>query len=145
MIDASRAKLLAKLVCCSETKVGDGNAETPVEAQHILGFEVPVVDAEGMAVLNSIEQLEEDMLDEEVIAEIAATMKDLGEKVSVAGVVHNNVRVIVLFDNAVKGDNVRVRGCKLMQGNFADVKMALAACLGLGLHQAFDGIRFRKG
>lgn len=54
MIYASCSELSAKLVCRCEPEVGDGYPITPVEAEHVLWLEVPVVDAQRMAILHRI-------------------------------------------------------------------------------------------
>lgn len=57
MINAARAKLVTDFVSGGETEVGDGDAEAAVKTENILWFQVPVIDTEGVAVLNCVKQL----------------------------------------------------------------------------------------
>lgn len=67
-----------------------------------------MVDAEGMAVFDGIEELQEYMLDEAVLAEIAAAVEDLGEEIAVGGIVHDEINVVVFLDYSMEGDDVGV-------------------------------------
>jgi hypothetical protein len=53
-----------------ETKVGDTYAFSITTAQDVLGFEISVEDTERMAVFDSINNLQEDLADQAVIADI---------------------------------------------------------------------------
>jgi hypothetical protein len=45
--------------------------------------------------------LEEDSLDEVVVTKVATTVKDLGEEVAITGIIHDNVSVVEILDDAV--------------------------------------------
>jgi hypothetical protein len=145
VIHAACAKLFADFVRRCEAEICEGHPQPPVEAQHVLGLQVAVVNAEGVAILHCVQQLEEDMLDEDVVPEIAAIMEDLCEQITIAGVVHDDVRVVEVLYDPVEGDDVRMDRCELMEGDFTDVEVALAGGLLLGVGEAFDGIGLGVG
>ena len=126
MVDATSAKLVAVLVGSSKTKVGDGDPETVIEAEDVLWLQISVVDTERVAVLDSVEQLQEDVLDEAIVPKIAAAMQDLGEEIVIRRIIHNDICVGALVHNAVEGDHARVCRGELVQGDFADVDLSLA-------------------
>lgn len=48
------------------------------------------------------------MLDEAVLAQITAAVQNLGEEITVGGIVHDEVNVVVLLDHSVEGNDVGV-------------------------------------
>lgn len=106
MVNATSAELLAKPICSSEAEIGDGNSEPVVEAQDVLGFEVPMIYPQRMAVFDGIEKLEEYVFNKVVLSKVTAMVQDLREEVTVGSVVHDEVGVVVLLYNPVEGDNV---------------------------------------
>ena len=101
VINAAGAKLCADFFSRGQSKVGNRDSEAIVKAEVILWLEVTVIYAQRMAIIDSIEDLEKDAFDEVVVAEISTTVNDLREKVAVAGVVHDNVSVVEILDDAV--------------------------------------------
>jgi hypothetical protein len=77
MIDTASPELFADFVGCCEPEVSDGDMETAVEAENILGLEVAMINTQRVTVLHCVEQLEEDPFDEIVVPEVAAVVKDL--------------------------------------------------------------------
>ena len=126
VVDATGAKFIAEPVSCGEAEVGDGDLKTVVEAEDILWLQVSMKNTERVAVFHCVEQLEEDVFDESVIPKIATTMQDLREKIVVRCIVHDDVGVITLFDDAMEGDHARVGRGKLVECYFADVDLSLA-------------------
>jgi hypothetical protein len=61
-----------------------------------------------MAVFNCVEQLEEDILDESIVPQIAAGMQDLCVEIMVRCIVHNDVSVVELFNDTMQGNHARV-------------------------------------
>ena len=76
-----------------------------------------------MAVFHCVEQLEEDVLDETIVRQIAAGMQDLRGEIMVRCIVHNDVSVVELFSNTMQGNHARVGSGNLVQRNF---KLSLA-------------------
>jgi hypothetical protein len=85
-----------------------------------------VENADGMAVADGIEQLEEDVLDKNIVAEIPAMVQDLCKQIAVGAVVHDDERVTVVLDNAVQGDHVGMCRDTLVQGNLLLVQAPLS-------------------
>lgn len=77
MVHTSSSELVADLVGGGETKVSDGNTEAIVETKDVLGLQVPMINTERVAIFHRVEHLEEDVLDESIVAEISTVMKDL--------------------------------------------------------------------
>ena len=74
-----------------------------------------------MAVFNRIEQLQEDVLDEFILAEVPALVEDLGEEVTVLAVVHDDIREIFILNNTMEGNDIWVGGGKLVETDLAQV------------------------
>lgn len=129
MINATSAELLANLIGSCETEVSDGNLDTSRERQNVLRLQIAVVDPKRVAVLDGIEQLKEDLLDEVVITEVSTAVEDLCEQVTIASVIHNDVGAVVILDNAVESDDVRVGGCKLVERYLPNVCLLWAETL----------------
>jgi len=51
--------------------------------------------------LYRVEQLKENPLNDVVVAEVTTAVEDLGEEVAITGVIHNDIGVIVILDDAV--------------------------------------------
>lgn len=99
-----------------------------------------MIDTERVAVFDRVEHLKEDVLDECVVPKITAVVEDLREQVVVGGVIHNNIGVVEVFHDAMQGDDTWVCGGELVEGDLADVDLALARCLMTGSNQAFHGV-----
>lgn len=144
MVDAASAELVAKTLRGGEPEVRDRKAETVVEAEDVLGLEVAMINIQGVAVLNCVQQLKKDLLDESIIAQIASPVKDLSEKVAVRAVVHDDEGVLVVLDDAVKRDDVGVARRELVERDLTDVELALAGRAALvRVGKALDGVRRR--
>jgi hypothetical protein len=99
MIYTSRPEFLAKPISCSKAKISNGNPHATVKAQHVLWLEVTVVDAKRMAVLHSVKELQKDVFDKVIMAQVAAVVQYLGKEVSVTRIIHDNVGVVSLLDH----------------------------------------------
>lgn len=135
------AELCADSVSRSETEIRDRQTKTSVEAQDVLRLQVTVIDIQRMAVLDCVKQLQEYFLNKIVIAQITTMVEDLRKQVAVLAIVHNDIGVLWVLDDAVEGNNVGVRGGELVEGDLAHVQLALARSVALGrMGKAFDGI-----
>ena len=65
-----------------------------------------------MAVFNHIEQLQEDVLDESILAKVPALVEDLGEEAATPAIVHNNIREIFNLDETMEGNDIWTSGGK---------------------------------
>ena len=101
MVDTTSSEFGAHPISGSQTKVRDGKTKTVVEAEDILRLQVAVIDIQGMAVLNRIEQLKENLPDEVVVSKVSPVVKDLCEQVAVGAIVHDDPCVVVVLDDTV--------------------------------------------
>lgn len=61
------------------------------------------------------------MLNDDVVAKISSIIQDLREKIVVRRIVHDDVGIIVILDNFVKGNDSWVTRRNLVQGNLTNV------------------------
>ena len=66
------------------------------------------------------------MFDDMVITEVARLVQDLCEQVFVWGIIHDDVCIVEVFDNAMESDDGGVSGCDLVQRNFAHMELPAA-------------------
>ena len=77
-----------------------------------------------MAVFNRIEQLQEDVLDEFILAKVPALVEDLSEEVTVLAIVHNDICEIFVLNNTMERNDVWMGGGKLVETDLAQVELA---------------------
>jgi len=61
------------------------------------------------------------MFDDDIVAEISSIIQDLREKVVVGRIIHNDVGIVVILDDFVKGNDSLVTRRNLVKGNLANV------------------------
>ena len=76
-----------------------------------------------MAVFHCVEQMEENVLDETIVPQIAAAMQVLCGEIVVRCIVHDNAHVCILLNHAAEGDDARVGRGDLKQ---SDLDLPLA-------------------
>lgn len=100
-----------------------------------------MVDAQRVAVIDGIEELEENVLDEVVAAKITPLLQNLAEQITIRTVIHNNEGAIFLFNDTMQRDDVRVNRCKLVKGDLLHVKASLPSGVSCWrVKKAFNGI-----
>jgi hypothetical protein len=67
-----------------------------------------VVDAQRVAVIDRIEELEENVFDEVVSAKITSLLQDLAKEITIRTVIHNDEGAIFLLNDTMERDNIRV-------------------------------------
>lgn len=77
-----------------------------------------------MAAFNRIEQLQEDVLDELILAKVPALVEDLGEEVTILAIVHNDICEIFVLDDTMEGNNIGVSRGKLVETDLTQVQLA---------------------
>lgn len=65
-----------------------------------------MVDAEFVAFLYSVEQLQKDILDETVLSDVSSTFCDHGKEITLWAMLHDDVDVGEVVDDAVESDDV---------------------------------------
>lgn len=94
-----------------------------------------------MAVFDSFDYLEEDILDERVVAEVCCLFGDLREEVAIGAVRENDVDASRCLDDIVQGDDVRVGRSQGVEGDLAALEPPLPA-VQAGLVETLDGVVF---
>lgn len=100
-----------------------------------------MINMQRMAVFDRVKQLQEYFLNKFVISQITTMVEDLREQVAVLAIVHNDISVLWVLDDAVEGNNIGVRRGELVECDLAQVELALARSVALGrMGKAFDGV-----
>jgi hypothetical protein len=91
-----------------------------------------------MAVLNSIQELEEDTPGQFVVSNVMAAFSDVGEEISFRAVFHDHEGAIGGFHNLDQGHNVGMRAGLQVEGNFSLLESFLSGIQSI-LCQGLDG------
>jgi len=67
-----------------------------------------VVDAQRVAVIDRIEELEENVFDEVVSAKITSLLQNLAEQITIRTEIHNDECAIFLFNDTMERDDIRM-------------------------------------
>ena len=67
-----------------------------------------MVDAQRVTVIDRIEKLEENVFDEVVLAKITSLLQNLAEQITIRTVIHHDESAIVLFNDTMERDDIRV-------------------------------------
>jgi 23S rRNA U2552 (ribose-2'-O)-methylase RlmE/FtsJ len=108
VVHAAGPELLADFLCSGQSKIRDRKPQASIEAKHILRLEVTMIDAQRMAKIDRVEELEENVLDQVVVTKIASFVENLAKEITVGAVVHDYERAVFLLDYAMKRDDVWV-------------------------------------
>ena len=108
MVHAAGPELLADFLSGGQPKIRDRKPQAPVKAEDILRLEITVIDAQGMTVIDRIEELEEYVFDQVISAKITALLQNLAKQITIWAVIHNDEGAIFLFNDTMKCDNIRV-------------------------------------
>jgi hypothetical protein len=119
----------------SKTKVGEEDIDISAVRRHedVLRLEVPVINATCVAILERVNDLDEDTLDEFILAKERGLLHD---RVKVAGTEIVDVEdVKALLELTMEGEDVGV-------GRDTSMELFLATVISLGdlLHDALDGV-----
>jgi hypothetical protein len=74
VVHAAGPELLADFLSGSQPKIRDRKPQAPVKAKHVLRLEITVVDAQRMAVIDRIEELEENVFDQVISTQITSLL-----------------------------------------------------------------------
>ena len=61
------------------------------------------------------------MFNDDVVAKISSIIQDLREKIVVGRIIHDDIGIVVILDNFVKGNDSLVTRRNLVQGNLTNV------------------------
>ena len=124
-----------------EAKVGKFDSSSLIRDQDVLRLQIPVVNPNGMAVLDRVEYLEKCLLGEMIVSDEVAMFGDIGEQVAFWTVFDHNEGAIKAVEDADQGDHIGVLTCPVMELDFATLDTALArikASPGKRLHGIWD-------
>ena len=91
-----------------KSKVRQLDGMAAIGNQDILGLEVPVVDSNGVAVRNGIQDLEKGILDQSIITNIETLLGDAREEITLGAVLQNDIGAILRVHNLNQRDHVGV-------------------------------------
>ena len=77
-----------------------------------------------MAIFNRIEQLQENVLDEFILAKVPALVEDLGKEITILAIVHNDICEIFVLNDTMEGNNIWMSGGKLVEADLTQVQLA---------------------
>lgn len=134
------AKVRGPCIGGCQSKIRQLDAEAAVADEDILRFEVAVVDAERVAVLHCVQQLQKHPACQHVRTHVAAALRDARKQVSLAAELHDDKDGVRGVQDLDERDNVWVRLDPCVQVNLAGLEAPLPLVqpeLGEGL----DGVR----
>jgi len=102
------AEVVGVAVSGRQSEIGELDFQSPAANQHILRLQIPVVDAQRMAVLDGIQELEENSSRQFIVANKVAALGDVGEEVTFRAVFHDDERAIRGLDDLHQGDDIGV-------------------------------------
>ena len=132
------ARARRHLVRGSKTKVGDEDVDVSASRRHedVLRFEVPVIHATRVTVLEGVDDLNEDALDEFILAEERGLLYDRVKIASTEVVYVEGVGALV--ELTMEGEYVRVRRDTSMEPFLASTVTLLLDALDGIVHTGVD-------
>jgi hypothetical protein len=97
-----------------QAKVGEFDSHPAISDQNILWFEVAMIDSQGVAILDSVQDLEKSSLGQDIISYIVAMFGDTGEQVTFGAKLDDNVDAVERIHNTDKGNHVRMLAGQVM-------------------------------
>lgn len=144
IVGAATAEGVADLRCGGKTEVRQFYVCALRVGEDVVRLQVTVVDPVLVAVLDGVEDLDEDTLEELVVAGVDEALHHGVEEVAARAEVEDDVDEVVALVRPVDGDDVRVVLDDEMSGDFP-LLVAPAAGLGIRLLHDFDGELLRCG
>ena len=108
--------LMAGVVPGRESKVREEDFGPVLITQDVEGFQVAMVDVVRMAMIHSVDDLEEDGPDTRGIAGVRTAIANHVVEATPRAIIKEGGGVIVEFDVLVQGDDVGVVGEEVMEG-----------------------------
>lgn len=107
--------------------------------EDVLGLQVAMVDSHGMAIADRIQDLEEDMLGEPIVANEPALFCDVGEKVAFGAELDHDKGTVRTVEDAMQGNHVRMLARLVVKRNFSSLDPPLPS-IQAGLGKRLDGV-----
>jgi hypothetical protein len=96
------------MISCGQSKISEFAGHALVSDENVFRLQIPVVDPDGVAVLDGIQDLEKGALDEIFIADILALLGDVGKQVTFWAVFHYDISAVRSVHNLDQRDYVWV-------------------------------------
>lgn len=112
-----------------------------ISNQNILGLEVTVVDPDGVAELNSVQQLEEDVLGKSVISNETASLGNVAEQITFRAVLDYNKCAVGAVQNAHQGNHIGMLAGLVVHGNLSTLEALLSRVQSM-FGESLDGVEF---
>jgi hypothetical protein len=93
--------------------------------QNVLRLQVPVVDPNGMTELDGIQNLQESMLGQMIVAHEPAVLGDVREQVTLGAEFDHNEGAVRAFQDAQEGHNIGMVTCLIVQSDLSSLEAAL--------------------
>lgn len=114
------------MISGGQSEVSELASHALVGDQDVLWLQVPVVNSNGVAIFNSIQDLEESTLSPIIVTNELALLSDVGEQVTFRAILHDNICAVRSVHNLDQGDNVRMSASLVVELDLALLKLALA-------------------
>ena len=128
------------MVSGGQSKIGEFAGHSLVSHQNVLRLEVPVVDSNGVAVLNGIQDLEESPLGKGIITNVLALFGDVGEQVTLWAILNDNVCAVRGVHNLYQRNNIGMSTGLVVELDLPLLELLLSGLQG-NLVQSIDRIR----
>lgn len=96
-----------------------------VSHQDILRFEIPVVDSNRVAIHNSIENLEESLLGEEIITNKVASFSDAGKQIAFRTEFNDHEGTVNRIHYANQRHDIGMTACQMVKSDLSLLEFAL--------------------
>jgi hypothetical protein len=108
--------------------------------QDVLRLQVAMVDPNGMTILNGIQNLQEGMLGQLIVAHETALLGDVGEQVTLGTELNHDESAIRAVQNAEQRHNIGVLARLVVQSDLPSLKASLSGVQS-NLWQGLHGVR----
>lgn len=135
------AKIGGIIVGRRKSKVGQLDGQSVVCHQDVLRLQVPVVNPNGVAELNGIQNLEKSTLGKKIVPNKMTALGDIGEQVALGTKFKHNKGAINGVHDADQGDHIGMVAGQVVQLDLPLLELPLPlveSCLGEGLDCIWD-------
>lgn len=120
------AKVGGNIIRSGKSKVGKLDSHATVRDQNVLGLEIPVVDADGMAVHDSIQDLKKSLLGEKIITNKVASFRYAGEQVAFWTEFNDHERTVDAVHDADQRHNIGMTAGLVVELDLPLLELALS-------------------
>lgn len=133
------AKIRGNWLSGSEAKICKLDLGTVIRNQDVFWFQIAVVDSHRVAVFDSVQELQEDSLGQNVVSDVVAMLRNVGEQITFWAEFDNDIGAVDGVQDLDELDDVWVGASAVMQGDFSFLESALS-CVETDLGECLDGI-----